>query len=173
MNTTGETTTTEERTRGRSELGVSVLLLVLGALVLWDASRINTGVAQAGVIGPRAVPYLVGGLLVVCAIGLAVDVLRGGRGEAEGGEDVDLSHPSDWRTVLLLVGAFLANVALIDVVGWWFSGAVLFWGSAYALGSRRYVRDAVLAFVLSFGTYYVFAVGLGIFLPAGLLQGIL
>lgn len=175
MATTGETQerTPNERTRGRSELGVSVLLLVLGGLVLWDASRINTGVTQAGAVGPRAVPYLVGGLLLVCAIGLAVDVLRGGRGEAEGGEDVDLSHPSDWRTVLLLVGAFLANVALIDVVGWWFSGAVLFWGCAYALGSRRYVRDALIAFALSFGTYYVFAVGLGIFLPAGLLQGIL
>ena len=171
-------TTTQERTlkdrgQNRSELGVSVLLLALGGLVLWDASQINTGVTQAGAVGPRAVPYLVGGLLVVCAVALAIDVLRGGRGEAEGGEDVDLSHPSDWRTVLLLVGAFLANVALIDTVGWWFSGAVLFWGSAYALGSRRYVRDAVLAFALSFGTYYVFAVGLGIFLPAGLLQGIL
>jgi putative tricarboxylic transport membrane protein len=167
------TTATGERTRDRSELGVSVLLLVLGGLVLWDASQINTGLTQAGAVGPRAVPYLVGGLLLVCAVALAIDVLRGGRGEAEGGEDVDLSHPADWRTVLLLVAAFLANVALIDLMGWWFSGAVLFWGSAYALGSRRYVRDAVLAFALSFGTYYVFAVGLGIFLPAGLLQGIL
>jgi putative tricarboxylic transport membrane protein len=166
-------TTTQERTHDRSELGVSVLLLVLGGLVLWDASRINTGVTQAGAVGPRAVPYLVGGLLVVCAVGLAIDVLRGGRGEAEGGEDVDLSAPSDWKTVLLLVAVFLANVALITPVGWWFSGAVLFFGCAYALGSRHYVRDAVLAFVMSFGTYYVFAVGLGIFLPAGLLQGIL
>jgi putative tricarboxylic transport membrane protein len=165
--------TLQERTKGRSELGVAVLLLVLGGLVLWDASRISSGVAQAGPVGPKAVPFLVGGLLLVCAVGLAVDVLRGGRGEAEGSEDVDLSHPSDWRTVLLLVAAFLANVALITPVGWWFSGAVLFFGCAYALGSRHYVRDLVLAFVLSFGTYYVFAVGLGIFLPAGVLQGIL
>jgi putative tricarboxylic transport membrane protein len=75
--------------------------------------------------------------------------------------------------VLLLVGAFLANVALIDVVGWWFSGAVLFWGCVYALGSRHYVRDAVLAFAMSFLTYYLFAGGLGIALPAGVLQGIL
>ena len=165
--------TVEERTQGRSELGVAVLLLVLGAVTLWDATRVATGVAQAGVVGPRAVPYLVGGLLVVCAVALAVDVLRGGHGESESGEDVDLSHPSDWRTVLMLVGAFLANVVLMETVGWWLSGAVLFFGSAYALGSRRYVRDAVLAFALSFGTYYVFAAGLGIFLPAGLLQGIL
>jgi len=166
-------TTARERTQGRSELGVAVLLLVLGGIVLWDASRINSGVAQLGAVGPAAVPILVGVLLLVCAVGLAVDVLRGGRGEAEGGEDVDLSAPSDWRTLLLLVAAFLANVVLMNPVGWWFSGAVLFWGSAYALGSRHYVRDAVLAFVLSFLTYYVFAVGLGIYLPAGVLQGIL
>ena len=165
--------TVQERTQGRSELGVAVLLLVLGVVTLWDATQIATGVAQAGVVGPRAVPYLVGGLLVVCAVALAIDVLRGGHGEAEGGEDVDLSHPSDWRTLLLLVGVFLANVVLMDLAGWWLSGAVLFFGCAYALGSRHYVRDAVLAFLMSFGTYYVFAVGLGIFLPAGVLQGIL
>jgi putative tricarboxylic transport membrane protein len=166
-------TTLRERTQGRSELGVAVLLLLLGGLVLWDASRIHSGVAQSGVVGPTAVPILVGVLLVVCAVALAVDVLRGGHGEAEGGEDVDLSHPSDWRTLLLLVAAFLANVVLMEPVGWWFSGAVLFWGCTFALGSRHYVRDAVLAFALSFLTYYVFAVGLGIFLPAGVLQGIL
>lgn len=165
--------TTAQGTHNRSELGVAVLLLVLGGVVLFDASRIRTGVTQVGAVGPTAVPILVGILLVVCAVALAVDVLRGGRGEAEGGEDVDLSHPADWRTLLLLVAAFLANVVLMEPVGWWFSGAVLFWGSAYALGSRRYVRDALLAFGMSFGSYYVFAGGLGIFLPAGLLQGIL
>jgi putative tricarboxylic transport membrane protein len=165
--------TPKDRAQNRSELGVVVLLVVLGGLVLWDASQIRSGVAQVGAVGPKAVPYLVGGMLIVCAVVLAVDVLRGGRGEAEGGEDIDLSHPSDWRTVSLLVAAFLANVVLIEPVGWWFSGAVLFWGCAYALGSRRYVRDAVISFALSFATYYIFAAGLGIGLPAGILQGIL
>ena len=127
-----EEQTPKDRTRDRSELGVVVLLVVLGGLVLWDASQIRSGVAQVGAVGPKAVPYLVGGMLIVCAVVLAVDVLRGGRGEAEGGEDIDLSHPSDWRTVLLLVAAFLANVVLIEPVGWWFSGAVLFWGCAWA-----------------------------------------
>ena len=166
-------TTLRERSKGRSELGVAVLLLVLGALVLVDAVRIHSGVAQVGAVGPRAVPILVGGMLVVCAAFLAVDVLRGGHGEAEGGEDVDLDHPSDWRTVGLLAAAFLANVVLIEPVGWWFSGAVLFWGSTYALGSRHYLRDAAISFALSIATYYVFAAGLGIGLPAGVLQGIL
>ena len=64
-----------------------------GGLVLWDASQISSGVAQTGPVGPKAVPIVIGALLIVCAVFLAVDVLRGGHGEAEGGEDVDLGSP--------------------------------------------------------------------------------
>jgi len=45
--------------------------------------------------------------------------------------------------------------------------------AAFALGSRHWIRDAVIAFVLSIGTWYVFALGLGIVLPPGILEGIL
>ena len=165
-------TSQPQQTRNRAELGVVLLLVALGAIVLWDASRLPT-LAQRGPVGPAAVPTLVGLMLIVCAVVLAVDVLRGGRGEAEGGEDVDISAPSDWRTVLLLAAAFLANVALIDRAGWPISGAVLFWGCVYALGSRHHVRDGLLSIVLSVGSYVVFARGLGIDLPAGLLEGVL
>ncbi len=118
-------------------------------------------------------PVVVGMALLVIAVLLARDVLRGGHGESETGEDIDLGHAGDWRAVLLLVGAFLANVVLIDRVGWPLSGAVLFWGSAYALGSRHFVRDALIALALSVATYLVFARGLGIGLPAGVLEGTL
>lgn len=162
-----------QRLKGRSELGVSALLLVLGVVVLVDAARIPTDFTQRGPVGPAAVPVVVGVALVVLAVLLALDVLRGGHGEAEIGEDVDLSHGSDWRTMLLLIGAFLANAVLIDRVGWPISGAVLFWGAAYALGSRHLLRDPLIAIVLSVVTYLVFARGLGIGLPAGVLEGIL
>ncbi|MFD0201847.1 MULTISPECIES: tripartite tricarboxylate transporter TctB family protein [Saccharothrix] len=157
--------------RERSELGVSAVLVGLGVLVLVDANRIHTDFAQRGPVGPKAVPVVVGvGLLVVAAL-LARDVLRGGRGEAEGGEDVDLSAPADWRTVLLLCGAFLANAALIGVVGFPISGAILFWGAAYALGSRDFVRDPLLAAGLSVLTFVLFNNLLGVPLPGGPLVG--
>ncbi len=166
-------TTAVRRLEGRSELGVALLLLILGAVVLWDASRIATDFSQRGPVGPKAVPVIVGVLLIVCAVLLARNVLRGGHGEAETGEDIDLSHGSDWRTVLLLAGAFLANAALIDWAGWAISGAVLFWGCVYALGSRHYLRDAAISIALAVATFYIFAEGLGISLPAGVLTGIL
>ncbi|MCP2248554.1 tripartite tricarboxylate transporter TctB family protein [Lentzea rhizosphaerae] len=160
-------TATKAWLRERSELGICALLVVLGVLVLTDAVRIPTDFAQRGPVGPKAVPILVGSLLLVVAVMLARDVLRGGRGEAEGGEDVDLSEPADWRTVLLLCGAFLANAALIGVVGFPISGAILFWGAAYALGSRAYVRDPLIAAGLSILTFAVFNNLLGVPLPGG------
>jgi len=157
----------------RSELGVSAVLVALGVLVLVDALRIHTDFAQRGPVGPKAVPILVGSLLIVVAALLARDVLRGGRGEAEGGEDVDLGAPADWRTVLLLCGAFLANAALIDAVGFPISGAILFWGAAYALGSRHFVRDPLIAAGMSVATFLIFNNLLGVPLPGGPLMGVM
>jgi len=166
-------TTTKAWLKERSELGVSAVLVVLGVVVLVDAVRIHTDFAQRGPVGPKAVPILVGSLLLLVAVLLARDVLRGGRGEAEGGEDVDLAAPADFRTVLLLCGAFLANAALIGVVGFPISGAVLFWGAAYALGSRHFVRDPLIAAGLSVATFLVFNNLLGVPLPGGPLMGVL
>ncbi|MET9549087.1 tripartite tricarboxylate transporter TctB family protein [Streptomyces sp. NPDC006627] len=159
--------------REHSELGVSVLLLALGALVLTDALTMDVEIAQRGPIGPKTVPVAVGIGLFVVALLLAVDVLRGGRGEAESGEDIDLSEPADRRTVLLLAGVFLAAAVLIEPLGFPVTGALLFWGSAYALGSRHLDRDPLIAAVLSVVTYVIFNNLLGVPLPGGPLMGVL
>ena len=170
---TGVTMAGGRRLQGLSELGVSALLLVLGVAVAVNASGLEAGFGRSGPIGPRAIPFVVAGGLVALAVALAVDVLRGGRGEQESGEDVDLSQGSDWKTVGLLALAFAANIVLIERAGWPISGAILFFGCAYALGSRRVVRDIAISLALSIGSWYLFYVGLGIDLPVGLLEGIL
>jgi len=166
-------TSIAQRLRGRSELGLAALLGVAGVVVLWDASRLHATYAQADVVGPRTVPFVVGGLLLVCAVLLAVNVLRGGQGEAEGGEDVDLTSPTEWRVVLPLLGFFIANILLVEQLGWVVSGAILFWGCAWTLGSRSYLRDAVVSAAIALASFYLFYSGLGIQLPAGVLDGVL
>ena len=159
--------------KGRSELGVALLLGAAGVMVFLDANGLVTPYSKSDPVGPKTVPFIVAGMLVVCAVLLAINVLCGGKGEAEGGEDVDLTHPADWKTILPLAGAFVANILLIDWAGWVISGTVLFWGSVLALGSRRYIRDGLISVALSLLTFYGFYLGLGIALPAGLLEGIL
>ena len=46
-------------------------------------------------------------------------------------------------------------------------------GSVIALGSRHFVRDLAVSIVMALVTFYGFAIGLGVGLPAGILQGIL
>lgn len=159
--------------QGRSEFGVALFLGALGILVIVQALLLPESRIARGPVGPAVVPIVVGSLLVLVAGFLALDVRRGGRGEPEGGEDIELTGGSDWRTVAMLVAAFLANALLIESLGWPISGAILFWGSAFALGSRHYVRDAVIAVVLGVGSWYLFVLGLNTSLPVGLLEGIL
>ena len=173
MSTAASTTGGGTREEGRSELGVALFLGAVGLLVIVAAVMLPESKIARGPVGPGTIPIVVGGLMVVTSIFLAIDVWRGGRGEPEGGEDIELGGGTDWRTVLLLAAAFVANALLIENLGWVFSGAILFWGAAFALGSRHWIRDVVIAFALSIGTWYLFALGLGIVLPPGILEGIL
>ena len=157
----------------RAQYGVCGFLAVVGALVIVDAARIQHIANSNDPIGPKPVPIVLGVLLLVVAALYAVDVARGGTGAAEEGEDVDVTSPVDWRTVLLLIAAFVVNLVLIEPLGWVISGTVLFWGSAFALGSRHHIRNLVIAVALALITFYAFAIGLGVNLPAGVLQGIL
>jgi putative tricarboxylic transport membrane protein len=163
----------EQRRPDRAQYGVCAFLAVVGVLVLIDAARTGEATSSNDPIGPRPVPILIGVLLLVAAVVYAVDVARGGSGEPEGGEDVDPGSRIDWRTVLLLIAAFAVNAALIEPLGWVISGSLLFWGSAYALGSRNHLLTPVVAVTLALITFYGFAIGLGVNLPAGILQGIL
>lgn len=158
-----------------SELGVSALLAVVGVLVLGDTlleGALSTR-SESDPIGAGAVPLLLGVALLALAVLLTVDVLRGGRGEAEGGEDVDLDTPMDLRTVGMLAGVLIATAALLPLLGWPIAGALLFFGAAYALGSRTVVRDLVVATVVSLVTWVVFDGLLGVDLPGGPLMGVL
>ena len=157
---------------GRSEYGVALLLLALGAWAIIDALGLSD-LASRGPVSARTVPIVVGALLILMAVLLTIDLIRGGRGEQEGGEDVDLSHGSDWKTIGLLVAAFAANALLIERLGWPVSGAILFFGTTFALGSRRLVLNALVSVILSVGTWYLFNLALGIPLPVGILKGIL
>lgn len=174
--TQAETTGTgaaEARPRAdRAQYWVCGFLVLLGALVIFDAATMSGFTASNDPIGPKPVPIILGIALIAVAAAYAVDTARGGRGEGDDGR-ADSSVPFDWRTIGLLCAVFLANALLIDWLGWVISGSLLFYGSAIVLGSRRYFWALVAAAVLGLATFYGFAIGLGIGLPAGVLKGIL
>ena len=155
-----------------AELGFPVALTGLGLFVLLDARRI-VDPASSNTVGPRAFPYAVGVLLLLAAAGLVVSLARGRRGAAEGGEDVDTAAGTDWATVGTLAAAFVALVLLVEPLGWPVAATVLFGGTAWALGARPVWRPLLVGAVLGLLTYLLFVRLLGLYMPAGPLEGVL
>lgn len=155
----------------KAQYGLAALLVVVGLYTVYDATTLRIGFGDP--VGPRAFPYVVGTVLAVLGVLLALATARGSVGELEGGEDVDLAQGSDWVTVAKLVGVIAFTIATVDLLGWAITGAVLFAGGAWALGSRTLVRDVIVGLVLAVGSWYAFYVGLGIPLTPGLLDGVL
>ena len=157
--------------RDLAQLGLAAMLVVVGAYTFWEATTLSVGFGDP--VGPRLFPYVIGAVTVLLGVLLVIATLRGDVPQAEGGEDIDLRHPADWTTVLKLVGVLLFTVLTITFLGWAVSGALLFVGSAWSLGSRTLVRDVIVGLVLSVSSWYFFHEGLGVILPAGILDGVL
>lgn len=160
---------------GRFDVGGVVLALavvVFGGLVVWQASEIRLTPAYAKV-GPRVIPYIVGGGLIVIGLWLAGQAVAGkAAAEAGDAEDADPTLPTDWRTVGLLAMALLAYLFLIERAGFVLASATLYVGAAAAMGSRRVMRDVVVGVVISVLLYVGFTMGLGLDLPEGVLAGL-
>jgi len=152
---------------------VCAVLVAVGTFLIYDALTLTGGFAKVDPVGPRAFPLGIGIVLIALALVLAFAIPRGSVGEADAGEDVDPNVPGDWRTVGLLVGLFVLVIVLVKPLGWAITGALLFAGAATILGNRHYIRNLAIGAVLSVGSFYAFYSGLGIPLPAGILDGIL
>jgi putative tricarboxylic transport membrane protein len=150
---------------------LAAALAAVGIYTIIDARGLNVGFGDP--VGPRAFPYVIGTGMIVLAVLLAVATARGDIGEGEAGEDIDLTSPPDWVTVGKLVGILVLNMLFVNILGWAVTGALLFAGCAWALGSRTLVRDLIVGVVLSVSSWYFFYVGLDVPLPPGILDGIL
>jgi putative tricarboxylic transport membrane protein len=153
-------------------LVVAVLALV-GAFLVYSALTLPTGFAKVDPVGPRFFPMIIGIAALALAVVLAIAIPRGSRGEADAGEDIDPEAPGDWRTVGLLVVLFIAMILLVNPLGWVVMSTLFFGSAATILGSKHYVRNFAIGLILALASFYAFYSGLGIPLPAGILDGIL
>lgn len=172
--------TIEERSEEPTELKpdyaqylVVAVLALVGGFLVYSALTLPTGFAKVDPVGPKFFPMVLGVAALVLAVCLAIAIPRGSRGEADAGEDVDPDAPGDWRTVGLLVALFVAMILLVNPLGWVVMSTLFFGGAATILGSKHYVRNFVIGLILALASFYAFYSGLGIPLPAGILDGIL
>ena len=149
----------ERRPRGAAFV-IATGLAGLAALLLVDAAGLRQDGGYAGV-GPADVPRIVAYGLLVLAV---LTVLAGLKG--------DLPKPPRQAPapVLWILGGLGLQLALLHVVGFVISGALLFGMTARGFGQRPLWKNVAVGLVLALVIYGVFDRLLRLNLPGGPLE---
>lgn len=150
------------------ELAISLGLVALGSFVIYETQSIaeTQGYAQ---IGPRLFPYLIGVGLTLCGAVLGWHAISGGWRHVP----LDEAHEApDWMAFGIISAGVVLHMLVIGWAGFIIASTLLFVLIARGFGSRKPVRDAIIAVVLAFVVFFLFTKGLGLNLPKGLFEGV-
>ena len=143
-------------------------IAALGAFLLYETTEIRVAPVYAKV-GPRVIPYLVGGLTAALGLMLAWQSWRAMQAAAPAPAGENPEDRTDWLPIGAIAVGLIQQILLFEPLGFMPTAAVLFFCVAYGFGSRRYLRDAVIAIALAAVAYVGFVHVLGLHLPAGTL----
>ena len=147
------------------ELLLSLGLIALGSFVLYETHTIAEATSYSGV-GPRLFPYLIGVGLAACGAVLAFQALSGGWRHLP----IDDNHAMpDWVAFGVISAGIVLQMLIIASAGFILASALLFILIARGYGSRRVLRDALIALVLATVVFMLFTKALGLNLPQGLI----
>jgi putative tricarboxylic transport membrane protein len=150
----------------KGELVFTSFLLAIALIVLWDAFTL-VEVGLNVIVGPKAFAIAIGSVLLLLSSIQLVSVLRGHRGEPEEIEGGELIDKSNWKALLMVIGAFLFHIFALETLGFILATIPLFFLIAFALGERRVVRTLMISVLIAVGTFFVFTEGLQLNLPVG------
>jgi len=147
------------------ELVIPGLLVAIGGYLVFGLSTMEVP-ETATWPGPEFFPMIVTVLVFVVAAVMSVQIVLAHRRTRAQRREGGL--PTDWKATATVVAAFLVFGALLLPLGWIVAGALLFWGVARGLGSRRPGFDLLLAVGMSCLVQLAFSAGLGLRLPPGI-----
>jgi putative tricarboxylic transport membrane protein len=159
---TGPRATGEQR--GIADFGgllIAVALFLFAAMIAWDASTYPArgGYAQ---IGPEIFPYVVATGIAIFGV---LTVIMARRGDFPARDELYLPP------VLWIIGALVAQIALLfGGSGFIIASGALFGGAARGFGRKPLALTFLVGVVVSSLLYILFRHGLGLSLPAGLIE---
>jgi len=151
------------------ELAFAGSLLILGALVLFDTSRMLVP-PGSGTVGPQIFPYLVAGFTIAISIGLFIQIFRGNLGVPEGTEFGEVIDKTDYKSLAMVAGSMLTYPILIERAGFVIATTVVFFGVSFAYGAKNLIKNLAVSVIFSLVVYISFTKGLNVNLPAGILK---
>ena len=146
------------------ELLIGVGLLACAAAVAWQTLAIPVSPLYSKV-GPTVFPYITMAGMMVLSLLLIVAALRGGWQPEE-----EKETPTDWKAMGFVAAGLVANLVLIQPLGFTAASVIMFVLICYGFGSRNPLRDALLGLILALAAYFGFARALGVNIGAGFVE---
>ena len=153
-----------------TQLPVGIAVGVGAALLGFGAIGISSDAGYGGV-GPNFLPWVVAGLLSLCAGFLVWEALSGGFREMG---DLDGNQHGHWPGFVWVSAGILANAALITTIGFILSCSLCFVlavrgfksaDGALDLSARAWVIDALIGMAIAAPVFWMFTQALAINLP--------
>ncbi|KQZ97830.1 tricarboxylic transporter [Mesorhizobium sp. Root157] len=156
----------------RPRLAVPELLIGLGMLAasgaaLWQTLAIPVSPLYSKV-GPTVFPYITTLGMTVLSLLLVLKAVRGGWQPEE-----EKETPTDWKAMGFVVAGLIANLVLIQPLGFTVASAAMYVLVCYGFGSRNPLRDVLIGLVLALAAYFGFAKALGVNIGAGFIENLL
>ncbi len=147
------------QTRRIDPAGIAIagLLVAVAAVIFWDTSTLQ--ISSVYGLGPKAMPYVIAGALVLLAVGNLVMTLSGG---------LPARESADPRAIALILSGLVLLISIIGLGGGFIAAtAVLFATTSTAFGRRAFLADLGIGFVLGVAIFLMFDKLLTLSLPAG------
>ena len=152
-----------ERRPDGAALVIAAILAGLAIVIFWQTSQMRVPPIQARV-GPTVFPNVIASGLALLSIGTVVSALR--RGFPERSKD-------DYTPIFWIVGGLVAQILLLSTAGFSIGTGVLFACTAKAFGRGPLWQTIPIGVVFCFIVWFIFAKGLQLSLPSGVLERLL
>jgi putative tricarboxylic transport membrane protein len=159
--TTGSSS--RERRPDWAALVIAAILAGLAVIIFWQTSQMRLPPLQQRV-GPTVFPYMIATGLVLLSIGTVVSALRG---------SFPARSQDDYRPIFWILGGLVGQILLISTAGFSIGTGVLFAFTAKAFGRGPLWQTIPIGTVFAFVVWFIFAKGLQLSLPAGILERLL
>ena len=128
-----------ERRPDWAALSIAAFLVVVAGVIVWDMMRLPKP-GRYDPLGASGFPYIVAGGLVILALGVLWDALRG---------NFPARERQDFLPVIFVVGGLVLQMALLKPLGFSVATGLMFAAVAYGFGEKRLHFSIPAGLVLS------------------------
>ncbi|ODT47674.1 tripartite tricarboxylate transporter TctB family protein [Devosia sp. 63-57] len=144
-------------------LVIAAILAGIAIVIFWQTSLMRVPPVQQRV-GPTVFPYIVASGLLLLAVGTVFSAFRNGFPERS---------KDDYGPIFWVVGGLVGQILLLSTAGFSIATGVLFACTAKAFGRGPLWQTIPIGAVFAFVVWFIFAKGLQLSLPMGVLERLL